>query len=99
MSVCVYLAEGGTCPLILLLWPRGVVSREHLPDLYLFLGPKEKDSLLSGSLELQVPNGMLTQRITEWRRTKIQSGQGNQRTEERRKQEMTRSTTIIRGLG
>lgn len=36
-------------PPIHLLWPRGVLSREHLPDWYLFLGPKEKGSLLSPS--------------------------------------------------
>lgn len=41
--------------LILLLWPRGTVNRECLPDHCMFLGPKEMDSLsLSWSYRCQM---------------------------------------------
>lgn len=95
VSVCMCLGEQCSHPPTHLLWPKGVLSREHLPDWYLFLGPKEKGSLLSSLLQLQTPNGMLTQRITEWRRTRIQSDHGNQRTQESREWHAQKKSSVV----
>lgn len=67
VSVCMCLGEQCSHPPIHLLWPRGVLSREHLPDWYLFLGPKEKGSLLSPSYSYRC-------QMEDWPRESLNGG-------------------------
>lgn len=59
-NVC--LRKGMYLLSVLLLRPRGMVSREHLPDQYMFFGLKERPTPVS-LIDLQLPNEKLTQRI------------------------------------